>query len=580
MDHSNHTTLLQAGGQTAISERMRELLARAAQDHVYEQRTQGAVLDEIRQRLEGMEWLLREVRERELGGLSGTLATVSGRLDDIAAKPPMWAEGLAQHVEAVRDHVDAVGEQVGGVDSAVESVGKRVHPVMELPKLRADVTAVCQGVEETLGRLQTVVEFTDDMAKRMGDVTAKLAQVSAGMEVAATRFTRLDKSLAELNSRTDRVEGVVLDLSDTFDERVAGATLEVRTRVEEIGENLSGRFDGVDGRVDRVESRLMALDTRFETAEESLADVDARLRGVDARVTSHTGRFDAFDKHLTAHTGRFDTLDARLAGHAGRLDTLDERLTGRLDTVDERLAAHGERFDAVDERLIGHTGRFDTLDERLTTHGGRFDALDGRLAAQTGRFDAVDERLAAQGERFDAVDERLIAQIGRFDTVEDRLTSQDERLESVDGRLTEAAGRHEDRFTGIDGHLTSLDGRLTEAEERLAHRVDGLDAHLTGLNTRAEQAGETLEAVGRRIDGLPAALGIGELLDTHGERLTEAAASLAEIVRSRPDRDTLAETVSDIVEPATTDLNKRLGALEETMLALAEALLRPSRGKE
>ncbi len=41
---------------------MRELLARAAQDHVYEQRTQGAVLDEIRQRMEGMEWLLREVQ--------------------------------------------------------------------------------------------------------------------------------------------------------------------------------------------------------------------------------------------------------------------------------------------------------------------------------------------------------------------------------------------------------------------------------------------------------------------------------------------------------------------------------------
>ncbi|MFD2355890.1 hypothetical protein ACFSTC_51400 [Nonomuraea ferruginea] len=255
MDHSNHTTLLQAaGGQTAISERMRELLARAAQDHVYEQRTQGAVLDEIRQRLEGMEWLLREVRERELGGLSGTLETVSGRLDDIAAKPPLWAEGLAQHVEAVRDHVDAVGEQVGGVDSAVESVGKRVHPVMELPKLRADVTAVCEGMEETLGWLQTVVDFTDDMAKRMGDVTARLAQVSAGMEVAAGRFTRLDKSLAELNSRTDRVEGVVLDLSDTFDERVASAAREVRARVGEVGEHLSGRFDGVDGRVDRVES--------------------------------------------------------------------------------------------------------------------------------------------------------------------------------------------------------------------------------------------------------------------------------------------------------------------------------------
>lgn len=31
------------------------------------------------------------------------------------------------------------------------------------------------------------------------------------------------------------------------------------------------------------------------------------------------------------------------------------------------------------------------------------------------------------------------------------------------------------------------------------------------------------------------------------------------------------------MEPAHTDLTRRLGALEETMLALAEALLRPTR---
>nr|BFE86268.1 hypothetical protein GCM10020093_088690 [Planobispora longispora] len=124
MDHANHTTLLQAGGHNPIPDRMRELLARAAQDHVYEKRTQGAVLDELRQRLEGMEWLLREVRERELSGLNGTLESVHGRLDDIAVRPPSWAESLAQHVEAVRDHVDVVGERVDAVGERVGSAGR------------------------------------------------------------------------------------------------------------------------------------------------------------------------------------------------------------------------------------------------------------------------------------------------------------------------------------------------------------------------------------------------------------------------------------------------------------------------
>ncbi|MFD0890666.1 hypothetical protein ACFQ08_39490, partial [Streptosporangium algeriense] len=101
MDHSSHT-LLDTGEQSPISDRMRELLARAAQDHMYEQRYQGTGFDEIRQRLEGMEWLLRDVKERELGGLSGTLESVTVRLDHALTRPPAWVQGLAQHVEAVR----------------------------------------------------------------------------------------------------------------------------------------------------------------------------------------------------------------------------------------------------------------------------------------------------------------------------------------------------------------------------------------------------------------------------------------------------------------------------------------------
>ncbi len=115
------------------------------------------------------------------------------------------------------------------------------------------------------------------------------------------------------------------------------------------------------------------------------------------------------------------------------------------------------------------------------------------------------------------------------------------------------------------------------------------------MATRAEQAGahlesvdDRIEAVNQRMTQLPATLAIpeqvGELIQTHSgeqaERLAAATETLTELVRSRPDHDELAGTVSGIVNPATEDLNKRLGALEETMLALAEALLRPTRPKD
>ncbi|MGV9775809.1 hypothetical protein [Streptosporangium sp. NPDC003464] len=393
MDHSDHT-LLQAGSQTAISDRMRELLARAAQDHVYEQRTQGAVLDEIRQRLEGMEWLLREVRERELGGLGGTLESVHGRLDDIAVRPPAWAEGLAQHVEAVRDHVDAVGERVGSLGQGVETVRDRVTPIGELPSLWADVGTVGESVDEALVRLQSIADGTQGVGDLVGDLAERLGRLQAGMEAAAGRFTRLDRSLAELAQRADRLESGLLDLSAS-----------VRESVGEAAERLLAAVEQVNGRV--------------------------------------------------------------------------ELLTARTDS----------RFDALDERL---------------------DDVEGRV---TGRVDAVGSRLCT-----------------------------------------------------LEGHT-----------EKLGLRLEGVDDHV--------------EAVGRRVDGLPAALNVGELIDAqtadHAGRLaaldervvqTQAALlPLADMLRAQPDREQLAEALGEAVEPARTDLTRHLSALEETMLALAEALLRPTR---
>ena len=85
MEQTNHN-FLSGGGQTGISDRMRELLSRAAQEHLSEQKTQDAITEEMRQRLEGMEWLLREFRERELAALSESVTAVQGRVEELSTR--------------------------------------------------------------------------------------------------------------------------------------------------------------------------------------------------------------------------------------------------------------------------------------------------------------------------------------------------------------------------------------------------------------------------------------------------------------------------------------------------------------
>src|SRR5579862_7666540 len=117
MDQPGNHILLR-GNQTGAADRMRELLARTVQDHVADQRSNASALEDIRQRMEGLEWLVKEVRE-------GT------------AKPPAWAETLAEHIELLRAQVTPLAE---------------LHA--RWPEMSTAVGRVAENVEQALPQLQ------------------------------------------------------------------------------------------------------------------------------------------------------------------------------------------------------------------------------------------------------------------------------------------------------------------------------------------------------------------------------------------------------------------------------------------
>ncbi|WP_283138652.1 hypothetical protein [Rhizohabitans arisaemae] len=267
MDHSNHT-LLRAGSQTAVSDRMRELLAQAAQDHVYEQRTQGAVLDEIRQRMEGTEWLLREVRERELGGLSSTLAAIGEQLDRMNLRAPGWAEGLTAHLDAIRGRVELLGD---------------------LSLLGTDVGALGESVDDVLGRLQSVLDESRITAERLGAVDGSLADLlrrADGLESAVPAAgTDVRLAVERMAEGLERIGERIDDLRRSTSAELTALGSRVEERVElscaELRQELTLRMDAVDHRVGELEAalgeRLRGLDGRLEAVDDQLASTGARI---------------------------------------------------------------------------------------------------------------------------------------------------------------------------------------------------------------------------------------------------------------------------------------------------------------
>jgi hypothetical protein len=66
-------------------------------------------------------------------------------------------------------------------------------------------------------------------------------------------------------------------------------------------------------------------------------------------------------------------------------------------------------------------------------------------------------------------------------------------------------------------------------------------------------------------------------LDALEDRLAAVLSPLSDELRSRPGHLEVEEVVTKVVNAVQTDMAGRLDSLEETVLTLAEALLRPGR---
>ena len=170
MDQPGNHILLR-GNQPAAADRMRELLARTVQDQFADQRSNAGAIDDVRQRMEGLEWLVKEVREQEIPGMAAQLDGLARQFEEPPQRPPPWAESLAEHIEVLR---------------------AQVSPVAELHSLWAD-----------LGRALEALQAQDDRLTKLHQSVNKVQQ---SMESAAGRFSRIDKAVAELAQRTGQLD--------------------------------------------------------------------------------------------------------------------------------------------------------------------------------------------------------------------------------------------------------------------------------------------------------------------------------------------------------------------------------------
>jgi chromosome segregation ATPase len=342
MDQPGNHILLR-GNQPGAADRMRELLARTVQDHVADQQSNAGALEDIRQRIEGLEWLAQEIREREIPGMTARLDSLACHMTEAAARPPQWAESLAEHIELLR---------------------AQVTPVAELHSRWADVGTVSANVEQALPRLQAVgdaigqaMDALRSQDERLSKLQHSISKLQQSMETAAARFSRLDNAVAELGQRTGQLDKEISAVKGRAE--VGFSTL--AAKVDQSTDAMTATVDGLAASVTGVGGQVQLVHGRIER-------LDTRLERLDERLDDQYDRVSAIDSTLTAVDGKLGTLGGRLDGLDGRLESLGQWPAEIQDAV-------AKIVDAAQHDVTAHLGSLEdtvlTLAEALLRPSGR-----------------------------------------------------------------------------------------------------------------------------------------------------------------------------------------------------------------
>jgi hypothetical protein len=145
MDQSGNNHLLlrasQSGppsynGQHAAADRMRELLARTVHDHIIEERSTAAALQDIRQRLDALD------------GATAIAAT----LDGLAASLGALDSKLTARLERLDERLDDQYDRVRAIESAVEGQSMSLEAAVSkaVEAASGDIMARIASLEDTV----------------------------------------------------------------------------------------------------------------------------------------------------------------------------------------------------------------------------------------------------------------------------------------------------------------------------------------------------------------------------------------------------------------------------------------------
>jgi len=375
----------------------------------------------------------------------------------------------------------------------------------------------------------------------------------------AERFTR---SVIAMRAETQSLEALLEVLSQRIEDSQASLT-GMTERLMRLGDETTGRFDGISRELDSSTDRLSrsgeALDRAAESARTDIAvllddlpkaeassrEIAEHLRGIGSDSAARTAELGqqvgvlgertreadqlvaAAAQRLVTHLTHIESAGAAAAARVGEaessfsvaLDTLLNRTATTLDGIRSGIDAQAAAVSALVEQASAGIGRAgveaaDVLGTKIGQAGASLDGLSARVAEQervSQRMFAeidrgltlIDERfaeLAAQGDgRANHFLESLARARAELDGLAEQTGSQDNSLEALAARTTALRAGIDQLTSEIREGLSSAIGDAETGAERVLKVAETAKPEIGWMRDAAVEAAEQISASGAGV---------------------------------------------------------------------------------
>ncbi|HTE62582.1 MAG TPA: hypothetical protein VK631_19655 [Solirubrobacteraceae bacterium] len=316
---------------TASSDRMRNMLVRAAEIRESEQQQIFDTLDEIHARLSPLE----------------SIGAVRKRLSELPDRTDVTA--LAARVEDAMAKLEAQ-------DSAIASMARAVEGIVD--KLATPFAQLDGRLDGVAGRFEGVAGRMDGLEDKLANIHRRIDELDANID------KHLDKQDAKLEAVPGAVTGPVR-------ERIDAAESNLRGRVDEVDGGLRGQLDSTRDSVRQsVSDASDVVQNKVAEAADGLhTNVDQKSTSLSMKVeASRKALQDSIDDTKTTVDGteRLEELAVRLEQVTGRLDGMTTRLDAVEDGFQQKIADMGTTLAESLSKVEGTLGKQPDTDSVAT----------------------------------------------------------------------------------------------------------------------------------------------------------------------------------------------------------------------